>query len=93
MYSGRDIEENKRINLGHGVQARGIKVPFFSVPQGRAPNTQSLGPVGSGPGLPESQGVKAGEDMKCLGNEFWNETYISEGAGQGWELRGKHLDG
>lgn len=31
--------------------------------------------------------------MKCLGNEFWNETYISEEAGQGWELRGKHLDG
>lgn len=31
--------------------------------------------------------------MKCLGNEFWNETYISEGAGQGWELQGKHLDG
>lgn len=43
--------------------------------------------VGSGPGLPESQGVKVGENMTCLGNEFWNETYISEGsegrAGQG----------
>ena len=41
-----------------------------------------------GPGLPESQGVKVGENMKCLGKEVWNETYISKGsegrAGQGW---------
>lgn len=28
-----------------GDEARGIKVPFFSVPEGQAPNTQSLGPV------------------------------------------------
>lgn len=53
--------------------------------------------VGSGPGLPESQGVKVGENMTCLGNEFWNETYISEGsegrAGQAWVLRWKHLEG
>lgn len=49
--------------------------------------------LGSGPGLPEGQGVKVGEKMTCLGNEFWNETYISqvgEGrAGQGWALRRK----
>lgn len=45
--------------------------------------------VGSGPGLPESQGVQVGEDMTCLGNEFWNETYISSGvrAGRGWAPR------
>lgn len=35
--------------------------------------------VVSGPGLPESQGVEVGEDMMCLGNEFRNETYISQG--------------
>lgn len=28
-----------------GVEARSVKVPFFSVPEGQAPNTQSLGPV------------------------------------------------
>lgn len=28
-----------------GVEARGGKVPFFSVPEAQAPNTQSLGPV------------------------------------------------
>lgn len=49
--------------------------------------------VGSGPGLPESQRVKVGENMPCLGNEFWNETYISKGsegrAGQAGALRRK----
>lgn len=38
-----------------GAEARGIKVPFFSVPEGQAPNTQSLGPGRVGrvsPGLP-----------------------------------------
>lgn len=44
------------------------------------------------PGLPESQEVKVGENMKCLGNEFWNETYISkgsEGRARAGELRRK----
>lgn len=55
-----------------GVEAGAVKVPFFLVPEGQAPNIQPLGEVRGRISLwaPRKPRCENGGEYKCLGMKF-----------------------